>query len=91
MAKRRNDSEVGRPAYGRHPNDDAHRVALANALATLRQEAGLTQRDLARLLNSTQSAISELETGVITNPGIATLQRYARACGHRLTYKLEKL
>ncbi len=89
--ERRNDSDVGRHAYGRHPHDDAHRVAFAYALATLRQEAGLSQGDLARLLNTTQSAVSELETGVIANPGIGTLQRYARACGHRLTFKLEKL
>jgi len=49
--------------------------------ATARRIAlGLTQRDVARMLGTSQSAISDLERGAAM-PRITTLLRYLRALG----------
>jgi transcriptional regulator with XRE-family HTH domain len=49
-----------------------------------RRSAGLTQRQLAERLGTTQSAIAELESAR-ANPRIRTLQRALRACGRELS------
>ena len=49
-----------------------------------RNAAGLTQAELARRLNTTQSAIARLEAAG-SNPRIDTIDRVLRACGRRLS------
>ena len=50
-------------------------------------KAGLTQAEVAERMQSTQPAVARLENaGRI--PSTRTLQRYARATGHRLRIKL---
>lgn len=56
-----------------------------------RAEAGVTQAEVARLIGTTQSAVARLESGSGKHsPSIATLQRYARALGCRLEFRLVK-
>ena len=57
--------------------------ALIEAMITARQEAKLTQAELAEKIGTTQSAIARLEAGRVS-PSIATLRRYAEATGHQL-------
>ncbi|MEH0148090.1 helix-turn-helix transcriptional regulator [Corynebacterium sp. Q4381] len=64
-------------------SDAEARLALADALRAARRAAGLTQKDVAEAMGTTQSAISDLERGD-TDPQLSTLQRYARATGARL-------
>lgn len=52
----------------------------ANLLWAARRRAGLTQRELARLSEIPQPAISRIERGVVS-PTIDTLDRLVRACG----------
>lgn len=52
-----------------------------------RQEAGLTQGQLARRLGVTQAALARLERGG-SNPTVATLDRVVRAAGRRLELRL---
>lgn len=47
-------------------------------LTARRQSLTMTQRQLAAIMGTGQSAISELERGIIT-PNLATLDRWARA------------
>lgn len=53
---------------------------VRNARAT----AGLTQRELARRIGTTQSTIAQLESPT-ANPRVATLARALSACGRELT------
>ena len=61
--------------------------ALIEALVHARTTANLTQEQLARRLGTTQSAVARLEGGRVS-PSFATLRRYARATGTRLTVGL---
>jgi DNA-binding XRE family transcriptional regulator len=51
---------------------------LAIQIAKLRESEGLTQQDLARLLNTTQQTISRLEDAKNTSLSIATLIKLAQ-------------
>lgn len=62
------------------------RVSVSNFLQALRAEARLTQIEVAALAGMTQSEISRLERADGPRaPELATLVRFARACGFDLT------
>ena len=63
--------------------------ALVEALVRARAAAKLTQAEVARRLGTTQSAIARLEGGRVS-PSFATLRRYAKATGTRLTVGLAR-
>jgi transcriptional regulator with XRE-family HTH domain len=63
---------------------DAADVSFGRLLRALRRDAGLSQRQLAERIGTTQSAIARLEAGR-TEPKIATLTRLADALGCDLT------
>lgn len=50
---------------------------------TMRERAGLSQRDLAARAETSQPAIARYERGVST-PSWETLERLAEACGRRI-------
>ncbi len=61
--------------------------ALVAELIRARMKSGLTQAEVAERMQSTQPAVARLESaGRI--PSTRTLQRYARATGHRLRISL---
>ncbi len=73
--------------------DEAYAVAgLAMELAEMayraRQAAGLTQSEVARRMGTTQSAVAAIESGSRT-PTVDLLERLARACGGRLTIRID--
>jgi transcriptional regulator with XRE-family HTH domain len=53
---------------------------LGRQVRTLRELRGLSQRELAELMGTTQSAIARLEAGG-SRPSISTLERVADALG----------
>jgi transcriptional regulator with XRE-family HTH domain len=53
---------------------------LIDELVRQRKEAGLTQTDVARLMDVRQPTVSQFETES-SDPRLSTLQRYARAVG----------
>jgi predicted NBD/HSP70 family sugar kinase/transcriptional regulator with XRE-family HTH domain len=63
--------------------DAQRRTAVIRSLAEARKAAGLTQRQVGQAMDTTQSAISELEKGTV-DARLSTLQRYARATGRLL-------
>lgn len=63
--------------------DAAARAALLRSLTSRRSDQSISQSAVARLMGTTQSAVSDLENGS-TDPRLSTLQRYARAVGCRL-------
>lgn len=62
----------------------------ATLLRTLRGDAGLTQRELARRLGVSQARISQVESGDIDHlPSLDFIHLFADACGQRLTLSSE--
>ena len=64
--------------------------ALAEALLDVRVHAGLTQEQLARRMDTSQSVIARLESGR-TRPSTLTLKRLAAATGTRLRISFEEI
>jgi len=64
--------------------------ALAAEVAKARLRAGLSQAELARRMNTTQSSIARLESGR-SRPSTSTLARFAEATGHRLKIGFEPI
>ena len=70
-------------AYLKAYNALEDEFALAAALIDARASAGLSQKDVARRMKTSQPTIARLEGGR-SNPSLGTLRRYARATGTRL-------
>ncbi len=60
-------------------------MKIEQELVALREREGLSQRDLAMRLGTTQPYIAKLESGRVRNVGLKTLARYAAATGTTLT------
>jgi predicted transcriptional regulator len=78
-----NDIKAQRPRSAeRHHgyNRAGQAIRLATELRALRERKGLSQRQLAELVGTTQSAIARLEGGRIS-PSLPTLDRIAAALG----------
>ena len=61
--------------------------ALLDALLKARQEAGLTQSQVAARMGTQAPAVARLERALASgkhSPSIATLRKYVKACGKRL-------
>ncbi len=76
-----------RPGYAEHSAAFDREYAIAMALHEARERAKLSQKELAKLLRTTQSVISRMESGK-ANISIAKLQEYAAACGGTLEVKI---
>lgn len=62
--------------------------ALIAEVAKARLRSGLSQAQLAKRMNTTQSTIARLESGR-GRPSTRTLSRFAKATGHRLKISFE--
>ena len=65
--------------------------ALLDLLLKARQEAGLTQAQVAERMGTQAPAIARLERALATgkhSPSVATLRKYAEACGKELVFQL---
>jgi ribosome-binding protein aMBF1 (putative translation factor) len=67
-----------------------HQIDLALLVREMREEAGLTQTELAKRAGTTQSVIARLEDAEYTGHSLATLERIALACGMALRLHAEK-
>jgi DNA-binding XRE family transcriptional regulator len=59
-----------------------------DALLHARKQAGLTQAEVADRMGIAQSALARIESSLGSrkhSPSLATLRRYAEACGKKLT------
>jgi ribosome-binding protein aMBF1 (putative translation factor) len=60
---------------------------LLDALLKARQDAGLTQAELATRMGTQAPAVARLERALATgkhSPSVATLRKYVKACGKEL-------
>ncbi len=65
--------------------------ALLDILLKARQEAGLSQAQVAERMGTQAPAVARLERSLATgkhSPSLATLRKYALACGKKLSLQL---
>lgn len=65
--------------------------ALLDALLKARQEAGLTQAQVAQCMGTQAPAVARLERALATgrhSPSVATLRKYVTASGKRLVLRV---
>jgi len=68
-----------------------NRMKLEQDLVALRERLGLSQRDVAKRLGTSQPYVAKIESGRIKNLGVKTLVKYARAVGGSVTIKIEPI
>jgi ribosome-binding protein aMBF1 (putative translation factor) len=76
------------PNYRKEYDALEEKFALAAEVAKARSRAGLSQAELAQRMKTTQSTIARLESGR-GRPSTRTLDRFAKATGHRLKISFE--
>ena len=74
------------PEYMKEYDALEEEFALANAL--IRARADLSQAELAKRMNTSQSAIARLESGR-SRPSTRTLRKFAEATGMKLRFVFE--
>lgn len=79
MKRERADSPARRRGYERA----GRTIRLATEIHQLREKRGLSQRELAERLGTTQSAVARLEAGNVS-PSLPTLDKVAEALGVEL-------
>ena len=77
-----------RPGYAKAVADLDEEFQLARQMIGARARAGLTQEQLAMRMKTTRTVISRLESGRM-KPSTRTLERYARATGHKVRITFE--
>jgi len=76
------------PGFRAAYEDAEERMRVLTCLVKLRKAFKLTQVEVARRMQTTQSSVSEFESGA-TDPMLSTLQRYARAVTARVRVRVE--
>lgn len=74
----------------RRVDEILNEMRIEQDLAALREERGLSQSRLAKLLGVSQPAIAKLESGKFKNIGLGTLVKYTTALGARVRIEIEK-
>ena len=75
------------PDFQREYKNLAGQYRLARLLIKARNEAGMTQQDVAKKMGTTQSAIARMESGEMAN--LKKIEKFAEVTGHRIVYHLE--
>ena len=98
VSRRKTTDKAVKILHDRYIGDDAGRRAslekerisaqMARTIYQMRAEAGLTQNQLAKLVNTTQSVISRLEDADYEGHSLSMVNRIAQALGRRFTVHL---
>ncbi|MBZ0151495.1 MAG: helix-turn-helix transcriptional regulator [Planctomycetes bacterium] len=78
------------PKVRRAIEDHKLNSRVAEMILEARERAGLTQAQLAKLVGTTQSAISRLEDATYEGHSLTMLQKVAAALDHRVEVRLVK-
>ena len=94
MAKTRDAVEILKRSTGIDPKTDPEMqqifedLRVAQMIYDARTEAGLTQKDLAKAVGTTQSVISQLESAEYKGHSLSMLERIAKALNKRVEVRL---
>ena len=78
------------PNYREAFSQTLQQIDLALLIREMREDAGLTQSELARKIGTTQSVIARLEDAEYAGHSLTMLERIATACGVALKLHAEK-
>lgn len=83
------EEQLQDPVFAAHFKRAGEAWDVALQITTLRQQAGLSQKDLAKLLKTSQQQISRLESPDYEGHSLATLRRVAAALHARVRVVFE--
>ena len=83
------DQVAAEPRLAQAVDDLLAEMKLEQQIIALREKRGLTQKQLARLLGTSQPYVAKLESGRVKNLGVKTLVKCARALGASLSIRIE--
>ena len=72
------------PEFKKHYQEERQALKLAIKIAELRDQKGLSQQELAKLMGTSQQAISRIESGEYEGFTLKTLEKIAEATGMRI-------
>ena len=79
------DSEdIKDPEFKKYYEEERQALKLAMKIVELRSQKGLTQQELAKLMGTSQQAISRIESGEYEGFTLKTLEKIAEATGMRV-------
>jgi len=76
--------DIKDPEFKTHYREETQALKLAMKIAELRNQKGLSQQELAKLMGTSQQAISRIESGEYEGFTIKTLEKIAGATGMRV-------
>jgi len=76
--------ELKDPEFKAHYQEDRQSLKLAMKIVELREKKGLSQQQLAKLMGTSQQAISRIESGEYEGFTLKTLEKIAEATGMRV-------
>ena len=82
--KSRLRDELKDPEFKAHYQEEKQALKMAIKIAELREKKGLSQRQLAKLMGTSQQAISRIESGEYEGFTLKTLEKIAEATGMRV-------
>ena len=80
------------PAFKAAYNALEDEFSALDSLLQARKNAGLTQAEVAERMGIAQSSLARIESSLGSrkhSPSLATLRRYAEACGKKLTIQID--
>jgi DNA-binding XRE family transcriptional regulator len=72
------------PEFKKHYQEERQALKLAMKIVELRDQKGLSQEELAKLMGTSQQAISRIESGEYEGFTLKTLEKIAEATGMRV-------
>jgi DNA-binding XRE family transcriptional regulator len=76
--------DLRNPEFKAHYLEEKQALKLAMKIAELREKKGLSQQQLAKLMGTSQQAISRIESGKYEGFTLKTLEKIAEATGMRV-------
>jgi len=72
------------PEFKAHYQEERQALKLAMKIAKLREKKGLSQQQMAKLMGTSQQAISRIESGEYEGFTLKTLEKIAEATGTKV-------
>jgi DNA-binding XRE family transcriptional regulator len=76
--------DIKYPDFKTHYQEERQALKLAMKIAELRDQKGLSQQELAKLMGTSQQAISRIESGDYEGFTLKTLEKISEATGMRV-------
>jgi DNA-binding XRE family transcriptional regulator len=72
------------PEFKAHYQEERQALKLAMKIAKLREKKGLSQKQMAKLMGTSQQAVSRIESGEYEGFTLKTLEKIAEATGTKV-------